>query len=178
MLIKRQIMGLGYALSTACLFQVFIKWCIGDLRPHWLDVCNPAVPPAFPGIGDTRVFYTADQVCTGKKQALAQAQMGFPSGHSVCAFAGFVFLALYLNAKLYIVPLGYPGRRPAHWKLVVFAAPLLTAVLLSASKVSDGWHHVTDVIAGALIGLVSAIIAYDMSFCSVWDQRTNHLPRE
>ncbi|KAJ4360525.1 uncharacterized protein N0V89_001090 [Didymosphaeria variabile] len=43
--------GLGYALATATLFQSFIKWIIGGLRPHFLSLCNPAIPPAFGGIG-------------------------------------------------------------------------------------------------------------------------------
>lgn len=37
-------MGLGYALATATLFQSFIKWFIGGLRPHFLTVCAPLGP--------------------------------------------------------------------------------------------------------------------------------------
>jgi diacylglycerol diphosphate phosphatase/phosphatidate phosphatase len=46
-----QIMGLGYALATATLFQALIKWFIGGLRPHFLSVCRPHIPPHFAGIG-------------------------------------------------------------------------------------------------------------------------------
>lgn len=46
-----QIMGLGYALATATLFQSIIKWFIGGLRPHFLSVCMPHIPPAFQGPG-------------------------------------------------------------------------------------------------------------------------------
>jgi len=48
-------MGLGYALATATLFQAFIKWIIGGLRPHFLDVCKPPILPHFPGAGHQRM---------------------------------------------------------------------------------------------------------------------------
>ena len=92
-------MGLGYALSTATLFQGLIKWTIGGLRPHFLAVCG--LPTNSP---DTRsephsMWHTAE-ICTNEnKKAVREAQMSFPSGHSVAAFAGFGFLALYMNAK-------------------------------------------------------------------------------
>ena len=38
------VLGLLYALITAAVFQVFLKWLIGGLRPHFLAVCQPAVP--------------------------------------------------------------------------------------------------------------------------------------
>lgn len=41
---NRQSLGLGYALATATLFQSFIKWFIGGLRPHFLTVCAPRGP--------------------------------------------------------------------------------------------------------------------------------------
>src|SRR6478752_3547499 len=34
-------LGVLYSLITAAVFQVFIKWLIGGLRPHFLDVCKP-----------------------------------------------------------------------------------------------------------------------------------------
>ena len=41
-------------------------------------------------------------VCTGEKSAIDDGLEGFPSGHTTAIFAGFVFLSLYLNAKLKI----------------------------------------------------------------------------
>ncbi|KAF2621700.1 PAP2-domain-containing protein [Macroventuria anomochaeta] len=93
------IMGLGYALATATLFQSFIKWFIGGLRPHFLSICLPSIPQPLPGLGPT--------VCTGDPHLVREAQMSFPSGHSSAAFAGFGFLALYLNSKLKVI-----GRKP------------------------------------------------------------------
>lgn len=106
--------------------------------------------------------------------------MSFPSGHACAAFAGFGFLALYLNGRFGVFAHRdqQDGRRTKHWKLLLFVAPLLVAVLISASKVRDGWHHAIDIIAGGLIGAAFALMAYRMVFRSVWDQGTNHVAME
>jgi diacylglycerol diphosphate phosphatase / phosphatidate phosphatase len=41
-------------------------------------------------------------VCTGDKSAIDDGLEGFPSGHTTAVWSGFVFLSLYLNAKLKI----------------------------------------------------------------------------
>ncbi|KAF2997845.1 hypothetical protein E8E13_002048 [Curvularia kusanoi] len=157
------IMGLGYALATATLFQSFIKWFIGGLRPHFLVVCAPRIPS---------VPLAPDAICTGDPSAVKEAQMSFPSGHSAAAFAGFGFLAIYLNAKLKVIDsspdilivgtqrqeqqntaaLGRSNRSTAHWKMVVWTLPWLVALLIAASKIRDAWHHPVDVVFGGLIG--------------------------
>lgn len=96
-------MGLGYALATTTLFQCILKILFGGLRPHFLTVCNPPQIPAFPGRGYTGIWRTPAAVCTGTPKRVREAQMSFPSGHSAAAFAGFGFLALYLNAKYKIL---------------------------------------------------------------------------
>jgi diacylglycerol diphosphate phosphatase/phosphatidate phosphatase len=120
--------------------------------------------------------------------------MSFPSGHAVAAFAGFGFLALYLNAKFKILSQGRhyrehygqsdpppdsqteQGRRGHHWKFVLFMAPWCIATLLALSKLRDGWHHPVDLVFGTLLGTLFAHLAYRMVYRSVYDWRTNHIP--
>jgi diacylglycerol diphosphate phosphatase/phosphatidate phosphatase len=194
-------MGLGYALATATLFQCFIKIFVGGLRPHFLTVCKPVLPSSATGIAalpdsDLR-YYTAKQICTGDdKKQIKEAQMSFPSGHACAAFAGFGFLALWLNAKFKVLSrgghfrdhYGSPryrkraakqrglGRRVHPWKLVLFLVPLCIATLFALSKVRDEWHHPIDIAFGALIGILFAHMAYKMVYWSVYDWRTNHIP--
>lgn len=110
--------------------------------------------------------------------------MSFPSGHSSAAFAGFGFLALYLNSKLKVVgrrdeaEMESGAARTGHWKLVLWVLPWLVALLIAASKVRDGWHHPVDVLFGAIVGTLFAHMAFWCVFRSVYDLRTNHLPRE
>lgn len=198
-------MGLGYALTVSTLFVNLIKIFIGGIRPNFYDVCKPIHFRIPPGAHMSGPYYdTADQVCASTNESkLKEAQMSFPSGHASGAFAGFVFLALWVNA--HFKTLGRPRsstlpRRAAdsslesppsafnpisdqhygpvaHWKLVLFATPWCIATLLSLSKVSDGWHHPVDVFCGALLGTLFALMAYRMVYWSIWDARDNHVPR-
>jgi diacylglycerol diphosphate phosphatase/phosphatidate phosphatase len=139
-------------------------------------------------------YYTADQVCRGETGKIREAQMSFPSGHACAAFAGFGFLALWLNAKYKVFSQGghfrdhyggekksttedkVIGKRVHHWKLIIFMAPWCIATILSLSKIRDGWHHPVDVVFGALLGFLFAHMGYKMVYRSVYDSRTNHIP--
>lgn len=167
------ILGLLYSLITATVFQVFLKWLIGGLRPHFLDVCKPNVPlwGYQTGNGWTRLMYDRG-VCTGDKDQIDKSLESFPSGHSTAAFAGFIFLYLYLNAKLKV----FSNYHPSYWKLVALYAPVLGATLIGGALTIDEFHNWYDVVAGAIIGTVMAVSAYRMVYASVWDFRFNHVP--
>jgi diacylglycerol diphosphate phosphatase/phosphatidate phosphatase len=194
---EKQLIGLGYALATSTLFNSFLKLFVGGLRPHFLTICAPINPPSFQGLASTSKtdmrFYTAAQVCTGPSRRVREAQMSFPSGHASAAFAGFVFLALYLNAKYKVLSRGthfrdsygerqtsaeeeVTGTRVHHWKLVLFVVPWCIALVLALSKIRDRWHHPVDVVFGALLGTLFAHMAFKMVYWSVYDARTNHIP--
>jgi diacylglycerol diphosphate phosphatase/phosphatidate phosphatase len=80
------IMGLLYSLINAAVFQVFLKWLIGGLRPHFLAVCDPALPDVGPitGNGYLQVMYTR-AVCRGDEKEINDSLESFPSGHSTAA---------------------------------------------------------------------------------------------
>ena len=52
-------LGLLKSLITAAVFQVWLKWLIGGLRPHFFAVCQPNIdPPAMPnGTGFMNIMY-------------------------------------------------------------------------------------------------------------------------
>ncbi|KAI0181894.1 acid phosphatase/Vanadium-dependent haloperoxidase [Hypoxylon sp. FL1284] len=172
--------GLLYALETASVFQVTIKWAIGGLRPHFYDVCKPMADrlrdPAFNatgtnGVGYMRYMYSSE-ICDTQGRKLWDALQSFPSGHSATTFAASVYMYLYLNAKLKI----FSNYHPAMWKLVLLYMPILGAVLVSGALVMGASHHWYDVLAGACIGIMFAFSAYRMVYASVWDWRVNHIP--
>ncbi len=74
---------------------------IGGLRPHFLAVCKPNVPTsgAQRGNGFANIMYDRT-ICTGDQKEINDSLESFPSGHSTAAFAGFIYLSLYLNAQL------------------------------------------------------------------------------
>ncbi|KAG5994101.1 hypothetical protein E4U43_003318 [Claviceps pusilla] len=174
--VNNGVLGLLYALITAAVFQVFLKWLIGGLRPHFLQVCKPDVQraKALAGLnakGYQQLYFTPD-ICTGDRKEINDSLESFPSGHTTAAFAGFVFLYLYLNAKLKV----FSNYHPAMWKLVLLYAPILGATLIGGALTIDEYHNWYDVVAGAIIGTVMAFSAYRMTYAAVFDWRFNHIP--
>ncbi|KAG5994606.1 hypothetical protein E4U54_003048 [Claviceps lovelessii] len=174
--VNNGVLGLLYALITAAVFQVFLKWLIGGLRPHFLQVCKPDVQRAktLAGLnakGYQQLYFTPD-ICTGDRKEINDSLESFPSGHTTAAFAGFVFLYLYLNAKLKV----FSNYHPAMWKLVLLYAPILGATLIGGALTIDEYHNWYDVVAGAIIGTVMAFSAYRMTYAAVFDWRFNHIP--
>jgi diacylglycerol diphosphate phosphatase/phosphatidate phosphatase len=151
--INNATIGLLYSLIAAAVFQVFIKWLIGGLRPHFLAVCKPVIPDGL-GFGAAnngneygsvrgnvangyRQIMFDRSICTGDRKEINDSLESMPSGHTTAAFAGFVFLYLYLNAKLKV----FANYHPAMWKLIAIYAPLLGAVLIGGALTIDEFHN-------------------------------------
>jgi membrane-associated phospholipid phosphatase len=167
------ILGLLYSLIGAAVFQVFVKWLIGGLRPHFLSVCDPdpAKVATQGGQGFRGIMFQRD-ICRGDINQIDDSLESMPSGHSTAAWAGFLYLYFYLNAKLKI----FSNHHPAFWKLIALYAPILGATLITGALTIDEFHNWYDCLAGAIIGSVFAISAYRMVYASVWDFRFNHIP--
>ncbi|TLD04087.1 hypothetical protein PgNI_11167 [Pyricularia grisea] len=183
--LNNSIFGVLYAVVGGTLFQVIIKWLIGGLRPNFLDVCQPDISRAsrpggnstgLEGTGFGGIMYTFE-ICSAmddgdKRRGVFNALQSFPSGHTTTSFAGFIFLYLYLNAKLKV----FSNYHPSFWKLTLIYAPVLCATLIGGSLTVDQSHNWYDVVAGAIIGTVFAFSAYRTVFAAVWDWRINHIP--
>ncbi|KAI1263550.1 phosphatidic acid phosphatase type 2/haloperoxidase [Xylariaceae sp. FL1019] len=175
--VNNGIIGLLYSLITAAVFQVFLKFLIGGLRPHFLAVCKPDISLAtastggYNAAGFKEIYYTRE-ICTGDKDLIDDSLESFPSGHTTAAFAGFIYLYLYLNAKLKV----FSNYHPAMWKLIVTYIPVLGAVLIGGALTIDEFHNWYDVFAGAAIGTVMAFSSYRMVYAAIWDFRWNHIP--
>ncbi|KAH8592337.1 putative lipid phosphate phosphatase 1 [Bisporella sp. PMI_857] len=166
--------GLLYSLITAAVFQVFLKWLIGGLRPHFLTVCKPSIPEITAqetGNGLRQIMYDR-KICTGDESEINDSLESFPSGHSTAAFAGFIFLAIYLNAKLKL----WSNYHPAMWKQIAVFAPVLGATLIAGALTIDEFHNWYDCVAGAVIGTFMAFSSYRMVYAAIWDWRVNHIP--
>ena len=171
------IFGVLYSLTNSVVFQMTVKWLIGGLRPHFLDVCKPDLSLAKTGksrynaAGYKEMYYTRD-VCTGDYWQINDSLTSFPSGHTTAAFAGFVFLSLYMNGKFKI----FANRHSPLWKLTMFNTPLLCATLIGGALTIDAFHNWYDIVAGAIIGTFMAFTSYRMTYAAVFDYRYNHIP--
>jgi membrane-associated phospholipid phosphatase len=163
-------MGLGFALCTANFFQIILKFFIGGLRPNFYEACRPMTSTG--GVGYQNIYYTRS-ICTNpSRREVSTALLSFPSGHCAAAFAGFGYLALWINAKFKVCA----DYKSSHWQHALLALPLCVAALLALSKIADYWHHWWDVLAGSLIGMFFAWLSYRQMYWSVFDWQYNHIP--
>jgi len=170
----RGLLCLCTCLIASSWFQVICKVVIGGFRPNFLQICQPNIAN-MTGEGYFGVYFD-HTVCTGSTMSVYDALQSFPSGHSNAAFAGNLFISLYLNSKLKL----WGAQYTPVWKLFVVFTPILAAVLLSMCRLVDYTHHWYDLVAGALIGIMFGFASYRMHYCSIFDPATNHklLPRE
>ena len=139
-------MSLGFTNCLTC----FLKLMIGRPRPDFLARCfDSQVPDPIPW---ERPGYPA---CTGNPAIIAEGRRSFPSGHSSMSWSSMFYLTLFLiNLLDSFDEEGHP------WKLFVASLPSCGALFVAASRVSDYWHHTTDVIAGSVLGAIIAYISY------------------
>jgi len=165
-------MGLLKSLITAAVFQVWIKWLIGGLRPHFYAVCQPNIQAnaAPSGNGFASLMYDRS-VCTGDKNQIDDSLESMPSGHATAAWAGLFYLALYFNAQLKVMS----AHNPAYWKMILMFSPLLGATLISGALTIDEFHNWYDVVVGGIIGIATALVAFRQTFAAIFDFRFNHL---
>lgn len=117
-------------------------------RPNFYDMCG---------------FSKGTQSCeTTNAYNLTESQRAFPSGHASLAFSSMTILTLYFVGKVGIHHHDNNlSIQSKFWYLVSFL-PVMLAIFIAASRIHDHYHHPADVIAGAMIGIASAIISHGM----------------
>lgn len=152
--------------STRALNSVvtnFLKNRIGRLRPDFLARCQ---------------FDAIRNACTGDEDSIIEGRRSFPSGHSSSAFSGMFFLSLLLAGQTAAWCFNAPNRpRWAHsrWvRLFVSLAPLVWGVHVALTRVEDYRHHKEDVVAGSLIGILSAFVCYSVYWPNPFSAKSFH----
>eukprot|EP00004_Rigifila_ramosa_P008089 TRINITY_DN1925_c0_g1_i2.p1 TRINITY_DN1925_c0_g1~~TRINITY_DN1925_c0_g1_i2.p1 ORF type:complete len:264 (-),score=62.65 TRINITY_DN1925_c0_g1_i2:9-800(-) len=143
-----RLLGFAQAILLTLLLTDTIKLVVGRLRPDFLDRCQP----------DDQL------VCQGDPDVVKEGRKSFPSGHSSLAAAGMMYLSLYLafELQIYTPRRAAPGKQPHEIQPLAFTTfifvvfPLLVAGIVCGTRVSDNWHHPTDVVGGALLGSATA----------------------
>lgn len=88
----------------------------------------------------------------------------FPSGHAISAVLCYGLLAYLLVPKM-------PSL---FWKWVVVIAALLTMAYIGYSRIFEGGHYLTDILAGYAIGLAWAGLVYTLIESIFLRRRVNH----
>lgn len=141
------------------------KVVVGRPRPDLIDRCQPRT-----GSENAPVFgLVTDAICTQvSEHIMKDGWRSFPSGHSSLSFAGLGFLTFFLAGKLHLF-----DKIGSGVKAWLCFAPLMGAALVAISRTMDYRHHATDVIAGSLLGLVTAYLSYRQYYPSLDDPRSH-----
>jgi len=145
------IFGIG---TTLLLTEIGKKW-IGRLRPHFLAVCAPnigtidCITPALTGFV-YKAQSTGGIFCTGNENDIEDARLSFPSGHASYACYTMLFLIIYLEARLFLI-------RTRYIKTIIQITAFIAAYVTSISRIVDYQHRGSDVIGGAILGIVVAL---------------------
>lgn len=152
--------------STLMLTQI-VKVTVGRLRPDFISRCVPEDPSQ------------NNSPCTNKDIALIEeGRKSFFSGHASSAFSGLTFLSFYIIGEYlfsYFSARGFHGTvqngtqkaKIVRIPTVIYftaAIPLMFALLIAISRVSDYKHHWQDVLVGSLVGFLFAYFSYNQYF--------------
>ncbi|KAJ1933637.1 hypothetical protein GGF37_006657 [Kickxella alabastrina] len=161
------LLGLLMSVSLTLMFTNGLKNVVGRPRPNLLARCLPT-RPTHP-LHDPPQGLSTIGLCTQTNMAvLNEGFRSFPSGHTSLSFAGMTYVMFFLAGKLHV----FDTKGHAYKSFVVFA-PLLVAAIVGATRVSDYWHHPTDVIAGALIGFWTAVFSYHQYYPVLFSHRSD-----
>jgi diacylglycerol diphosphate phosphatase / phosphatidate phosphatase len=164
--------GLLTALGVSECCTISLKLYVSRRRPNFYALCG---------------WSTQQLACTAPFKEQAEAQLSFPSGHSSLTFCGMTFLALYFWGQVGMHPFykgtinsnsgsshnnkdGTGGRISSiPWSkrcgaLFACLGPWSWATTVGASRIVDHWHHPSDVVAGTMLGTVSALVVYHLFY--------------
>ncbi|KAF0682641.1 Aste57867_25278 [Aphanomyces stellatus] len=146
------------------------KVMAGRFRPSFYDMC---------GWDTTVVWNGVDNLCRDAKGE-AEARKSFPSGHSSGAFSTLFLLTLYLIGRNKLMAESTRAHRGAIESVLFFVAlvPTFVALWVAVTRSQDNWHHYSDILAGSVIGIVSAFCAYSLNYGSMFHYKTAGMPRD
>ncbi|KAM3718698.1 Phospholipid phosphatase [Dirofilaria immitis] len=131
------------------LLTIPTKFIVGELRPIFMDICNPL----YDNIYCHNHTYIMDYKCRGNKynHTVKEARLSFFSGHASLAMTTAIFFIIYIQSRI-------PPK-----SLAIIAKPLIQlfafglALYTGYSRITDGMHHLHDIIVGYIVG---ALIGY------------------
>ena len=91
--------------------------------------------------------------------------MSFPSGHSSWSFCVFTLCSLYLCGKLRV----FTPNGGDLWKTFIAFSPMSLALFIATTRLTDYYHHFSDVTYGSGLGMIVALIFYNCFFNSLFD---------
>ena len=157
--------GLVMSWGVCHLITDFLKATIARPRPNFYAKCE--------------FDYDNTHECLADPSHICEAQYSFPSGHSSLSACPMTYLACYFCGKL-LAALN-KSEMPRCVKplyCLSIGIPLISvAVFVGATRVWDHHHFVGDVVAGLLLGIVTAFTVYHLYYPPLWNAYAVGTPR-
>lgn len=142
----------------------FAKSSFGVLRPHFIDVCRPN----FTMIDCSKnQGYVLEPFCTStpttySERQLKMARESFPSGHSSSVTYALCFLLYYVyyRRKKLNRTQDKLTRFLTNLSYIVLFMFVAWSFVVYVTRVTDYWHHKTDVVGGITLGCFVATILF------------------
>ncbi|CAG9529950.1 unnamed protein product [Cercopithifilaria johnstoni] len=134
----------------ALLLTVPTKFIVGELRPIFLDICNPIYDSNY----CHNHTYILNYECRGNmyNHTIKEARLSFFSGHASLAMTTATFYIIYVQSRI------------PRTSLAIIAKPLVQLFVLGLAlytgytRITDGMHHFHDVIVGYIVGVLLGYI--------------------
>ncbi|KAF4041330.1 PAP2 superfamily [Phytophthora infestans] len=166
------LLTLAQSASMSELLTEFTKNLTGRFRPSFYDMCGWQYDVVWDG---------NTNLCTdpaGEKEG----RKSFPSGHASFAWSTMLVLTLYLlgRSRLNCRNRSWSAVRGGRkmLKLMLCFVPSFGAAWVAITRTVDNWHHYADVLAGSIIGAVSACVSYSYNYGSVFSWDSAGVPRQ
>ncbi|XP_013117669.2 putative phosphatidate phosphatase [Stomoxys calcitrans] len=149
-----------YGFATERFLKSTTKFIVARLRPHFYTACQPITQDGvFCDDKTEENFFVLDYKCT--EEVSDTTFTSFPSGHSSLAFYGLVYAAIYLEKFARRSREGECRFISAIYGPLVPVLQLLCLMLATSvaiSRVFDFKHFWSDIFAGSLLGIVTAVM--------------------
>ncbi|KAG3033028.1 hypothetical protein PC120_g2183 [Phytophthora cactorum] len=166
------LLSLAQGVTMSTLLTQFTKHVTGRFRPSFYDMCGWDYDAVWDGVTN---------LCTdaaGEKEG----RKSFPSGHASFAWVTMLLLTLYLlgRSRLNCTSRSESAMRGGTKALKLFLCfvPCLAASWVAITRSIDNWHHYSDILAGSIIGAISASFAYSYNYGSIFCWKYAGLPCE
>lgn len=128
------------------------------LRPNFLAMCKPDALTMCDTNGSA---FITKYACTAHWKDARISQTSFPSGHAGAAAFSLLFVICFFRQGMFFDP---KNCFLSKFRISCLSFYTVFAIFTFITRVSDGWHHETDVLGGILIGVAVFFLTYRGKF--------------
>ncbi|MBI3179224.1 MAG: phosphatase PAP2 family protein [Deltaproteobacteria bacterium] len=165
------VVGLAEGMATTLFVTEILKYEFGRLRPDFQDRVQRyyCTTQASPDIACTGQEVPLDADPAKAEKIFGDGRRSFPSGHSATSFLLASYAGLVTGGQMVWGDRATPTSRIGG--IALQGAVFGLAGFVAWSRVENGRHNPTDVLAGSLVGVAMANLAYWRRFTADGESR-------